>query len=43
MKRERDTANVPNNGIEQDELTHASYISFYDPDGIAWELYKTTG
>ncbi len=39
MKREMDKAGVPNNGIEQDELTHASYISFYDPDGIAWELY----
>jgi glyoxylase I family protein len=39
MKRELDLAGVPNNGIEQDELTHASYISFFDPDGIAWELY----
>ncbi len=41
MKRELDLANVPNNGVEQDELTHASYISFFDPDGIAWELYST--
>lgn len=40
MKRELDLAGVPNNGIEQDELTHASYISFFDPDGIAWELYS---
>jgi glyoxylase I family protein len=41
MKRELDVAGVRNNGIEQDETTHASYISFYDPDGIAWELYLT--
>lgn len=40
MKRELDVAGVPNNGIEQDELTHAGYISFFDPDGIAWELYS---
>ena len=39
LKRELDTANVPNNGIELDNFTHANYISFYDPDGIAWELY----
>lgn len=39
MKRELDVAGVPNHGIEQDELTHVSYISFFDPDGIAWELY----
>ena len=39
MKRELDKANVPNNDIEQDERTHVNYISFYDPDGIAWELY----
>ncbi len=39
MKRELDQAGVSNNGIEQDELTHATYISFFDPDGIAWELY----
>jgi catechol 2,3-dioxygenase-like lactoylglutathione lyase family enzyme len=32
-------AGVRNNGVEQDTLTGASYISFYDPDGIAWELY----
>ncbi|WP_160146047.1 VOC family protein [Dictyobacter aurantiacus] len=35
-------AGVPNHGLEEDELTHARYISFYDPDGIAWELYATT-
>lgn len=41
MKSGLDGASVPNHGIEQDEFTHASYISFYDPDGIAWELYVT--
>ena len=39
MKRELNLAGVPNNGIEQDALTHANYISVFDPDGIAWELY----
>jgi catechol 2,3-dioxygenase-like lactoylglutathione lyase family enzyme len=34
-------AGIPNHGIEQDEMTHARYISFYDPDGIAWEFYVT--
>jgi hypothetical protein len=28
-----------NHGIEQDSGSGANYISFYDPDGIAWELY----
>lgn len=32
-------AGIRNNGIEQDEMTHANYISFYDPDAIAWEFY----
>jgi len=39
MKGELDTAGVPNNGLEDDALTGATFISFYDPDGIAWELY----
>ena len=34
-----DAAGVPNNGIEHDEALGGAYISFYDPDGIAWELY----
>jgi catechol-2,3-dioxygenase len=34
-------AGVPNHGIELDPISGASYISFYDPDGIAWELYAT--
>ncbi|GCE28071.1 hypothetical protein KDA_35550 [Dictyobacter alpinus] len=33
--------NIPNHGIEEDQMTHTSYISFYDPDGIAWEFYLT--
>ena len=41
MKRDLDLARVPNNGVEQDDFIHATYISFYDPDGIAWELYVT--
>ena len=38
---ELNQAGVLNHGIEVDEVTGASYISFYDPDGIAWELYVT--
>ena len=40
LKRDLDTAGVRNNGVEEDRETHAKYISFYDPDGIAWELYS---
>jgi len=40
LKRELDAAEVPNNGIEEDPETHDTYISFHDPDGIAWELYS---
>ncbi len=32
-------AGVPHHGIEEDALTHAPFISFSDPDGIAWEFY----
>jgi catechol 2,3-dioxygenase-like lactoylglutathione lyase family enzyme len=39
LREQLDAAGVPNHGIEPDPLTGASYISFYDPDGIAWELY----
>ncbi len=34
-----DAAGVRHNGIQENPLSHASYISFYDPDGIAWEFY----
>lgn len=40
LKRELDAANVRNNGIEEDLETNDKYICFYDPDGIAWELYS---
>ena len=42
LKRDLDTAGVRNNGVEEDPETHDKYISFYDPDGIAWELYSVT-
>jgi glyoxylase I family protein len=41
MKQDLDLAGVRNNGIELNSLTNTNYISFYDPDGIAWELYST--
>jgi catechol 2,3-dioxygenase-like lactoylglutathione lyase family enzyme len=39
LREQLDAAEVPNHGIERDPVTGAAYISFYDPDGIAWELY----
>ena len=39
MQRQLEGAGVRNNGVEQDALTGATYVSVYDPDGIAWELY----
>ncbi len=42
IQQDLDRANVPNHGIEFDELTKTNYISFYDPDGIAWEIYPTS-
>ncbi len=39
LQRELDAAGVLNHGVEEDPETHDKYISFYDPDGIAWELY----
>ena len=42
LKQELDAARVRNNGVEVDPETHDRYISFYDPDGIAWELYSVT-
>jgi len=42
LKQELDAAGVHNNGVEEDLETHDKYISFYDPDGIAWELYSAT-
>ncbi len=40
LKRDLEAAGVRNNGVEEDLETHDKYISFYDPDGIAWELYS---
>ena len=42
LQRELDAAGVRNHGVEEDEETHDKYISFYDPDGIAWELYAAS-
>jgi glyoxylase I family protein len=42
LQRELDTAGVRNNGVEEDPATHRQYISFYDPDDIAWELYAVS-
>ncbi len=42
LKRNLDAAGVRNNGVEEDPETHDKYISFYDPDGIAWELYSVS-
>ncbi len=39
LKQDLDAAGVPNQGVEEDPETHDKYISFHDPDGIAWELY----
>jgi glyoxylase I family protein len=39
LREQLDAAGVPNHGIERDPVSGAAYISFYDPDGIAWELY----
>jgi catechol 2,3-dioxygenase-like lactoylglutathione lyase family enzyme len=42
LQQELDAAGVHNNGVEEDPETHHKYISFYDPDGIAWELYSAS-
>jgi len=39
LKRQLDQRGVRNNGIEKDAVTGADHVTFYDPDGIAWELY----
>ena len=39
LKRQLDVSGVRNNGIETDPTLGGKYISFYDPDGIALELY----
>ena len=42
LKRDLDAAGVRNNGVEVDPKSHVKYISFYDPDGIAWEIYSNS-
>jgi catechol 2,3-dioxygenase-like lactoylglutathione lyase family enzyme len=42
LKRDLGAAGVRNNGVEEDLETQDKYISFYDPDGIAWELYSVS-
>lgn len=39
LARQLDAAGVRHNGVEDDPTTGGRYISFYDPDGIAWEFY----
>jgi hypothetical protein len=39
IQRRLDEAAVSNNGIEVDPALGGTYLSFYDPDGIAWEAY----
>lgn len=39
LRKQLDRNGIRNNGIEDDPGMGAKYISFYDPDGIAWELY----
>jgi catechol 2,3-dioxygenase-like lactoylglutathione lyase family enzyme len=42
MQAALDSAGVANHGVQQDAVTGGTpYISFYDPDGIAWEFYTT--
>lgn len=42
LRQALDEAGVRNHGIEEDPETHDKYISFFDPDGIAWELYTAS-
>ncbi len=39
LRDQLDAAEVPNHGVEQEPGTGATYITFYDPDGIAREWY----
>ena len=42
LRRNLDAAGVVNHGVEEDPETQDKYISFFDPDGIAWELYSVS-
>ncbi len=39
IKRDLDAAGVPNDGIHDESELNAKGLVFYDPDGIALELY----
>ena len=39
MKRDLDAAGVPNDGVHDESALNAKGLVFYDPDGIAFELY----
>ena len=39
MKRDLDVAGIPNDGIHDEPALNAKGLVFYDPDGIAVELY----
>jgi len=39
MKRDLDAARIPNDGIHDEPALNAKGLVFYDPDGIAIELY----
>jgi len=39
MKRDLDVAKIPNDGIHDEPALNAKGLVFYDPDGIAVELY----
>jgi glyoxylase I family protein len=39
MKRDLDNARIPNDGIHDEPALNAKGLVFYDPDGIAIELY----
>jgi glyoxylase I family protein len=39
MRRDLDAAGVPNDGVHDEPDLNAKGLVFYDPDGIAFELY----
>ena len=41
IKGDLDTAGVPNDGVHDEPELNAKGLVFYDPDGIAIELYVT--
>ena len=43
MQRALDAAGVGNEGVQDDSTFNAKALVFYDPDGIALELYMVSG